>query len=293
MPMDDDDPEQDAARQKLEHTLRLWLLIAVAAVLLVLGIWAPGREIVGFLANWSTFVLQIGAIYLFVFEQKFLANLVLDFLDWAATVKAWNALRAQEREAAREAKRAAAAAKAAQASAAAKPSSATAKPTSSAQPQPIQPQPAATKPLPAAGPRPEFHSRDPSFLPKALTAIGFVVLLGFVVWSAFQWGQGNEQVATTAPATTTDAATDAAQAAETPPAPAPAQPWTYTVRQGDSCMGLGERIHPTDARAALAVCIDLQTANPSVTLRPFRSDIDPGDHLTIPAEITRASLETW
>lgn len=57
-------------------------------------------------------------------------------------------------------------------------------------------------------------------------------------------------------------------------------------------MGLGERVHPNDAPAALAVCIALQSTNPGVTLRPLRSDIDPGDELTIPAEIARASLET-
>lgn len=66
--------------------------------------------------------------------------------------------------------------------------------------------------------------------------------------------------------------------------------WTYSVRPGDSCWRIAARASAND-REALALCARLQALNPSIRLLAPRSEIQPGDELTMPGDVPRESIE--
>lgn len=283
----DEPREEETPRQR---SIRYWAPRVVAGLIgfgaLFAGLWDAGRSSISFLADWSTFVIQAGAIYLFVFEREFLANLVLDFLDFVERMKAWRAHRAAEREARRTA------AKSEPVSPPGKVATQeTATDGNADAPPPTAPRPVIATPPPAVEPRPRFRSRDAAFGGRAAFGIAFVALLGVLIWNPFGAGSPN---AGQSPVT---ASTPSVTPTESAPLPSPqvSDPpiaWTYSVRDGDSCMGLGQRAHPDDARQALVFCEMLQRENPNVQLRPLRSRIRPGDELSVPADIPRSALET-
>ena len=279
----DEQREEESPRQR---SIRYWAPRVVAGLIgfgaLFAGLWDAGRNSISFLADWSTFVIQAGAIYLFVFEREFLATLVLDFLDFVERMKAWRARRAAEHETRGTA------AKAERISPAGK--VATQETTEGAAPPP--PPPAA--PPPAVDPRPRFRSRDTAFGGRAALGIVFVALLGLLFWNPFGAGSRNDAQSRVAVSTPSATVTPAPEPAPLPSTQVsnPPTAWTYTVRDGDSCMSLGQRAHPDDAREALAFCEMLQRENPHVQLRPLRSRIRPGDELTIPADVSHLVLDS-
>lgn len=288
----DEQREEETPR---EQSIRYWAPRVVAGLIgfgaLFAGLWDAGRSSISFLADWSTFVIQAGAIYLFVFEREFLANLVLDFLDFVERMKAWRASRAAEREARRTAAKSE---RISPAGKAATQEDVTEGDANAQAPAPAPaPRPVITAPPPAVEPRPRFRSRDSGFGVRAALGIVFVALLGLFIWNPFGAGSrdaAHEHTSISTPPATPAPAVPAQQTAQAPVAPTAA--WTYIVREGDSCMGLGQRAYPGDARQALAFCELLQRENPNVQLLPVRSRIRPGDDLAVPPNIPRSALET-
>lgn len=279
--------EQTDSRRTREDVIRYWTPRVVAIALgLIVGLawfWPGGPDVVAFLANWSTFCIQAGAIYLFVFEREFLANLVVDFLEFVRRLREYRERRAAEQAAAQEAARRARAEAAARPStatpAASRPAPSAVSPVDEAQkPGNSEQQSSSTAPLV----KPRFRSRDGAFGFRAIAGLLFLAVIGalFITGTPPQGEKTGEQ--DDAPAERPVASQPSAAAAQSSVEPSTQM---HTIRGGESCWSVaadiaqaGERIEPLWLR--------ILAANPQRCSTQRERALRPGTILVIPDQAT-------
>lgn len=274
--------EENDSRRMRDNGIRYWtprlVAIVVGLGVGVAGIWQGGREAVAFLANWSTFCIQAGAIYLFLFEREFLANLVLDILDFVRRVREYREVRAAERAAAQ--------------TQAAKPSRQTSEtktaPSSAASTSETEPQVEARA---AQGPRPEtqittvldrprFQSRDRSSGFRAFIGLVFVGLIA-VLLVTVRLRSGNESDNRTGGEVADVSVGPANEPIRLQAQPRSAQ--THAVQSGESCWSIAASA-ARDGERAEQMWLRILAANPELCSARGEQVLRPGSTLEIPRE---------
>jgi len=274
--------EHTDSRRTRDDVIRYWaprlVAIAIGLVVGIAGFWSAGRDTVAFLANWSTFCIQAGAIYLFLFEREFLANLVMDFLEFVRRVRDYRERRAAQRAAAQEAVRRART----QTAKSTPPAQASTNPMSAKEPLP-EAQPAAAMdaqedPNTETFVRPQFRSRDSAFSLRAVVGMIFVMLIAALLASAaLQSDEGTDGRVAAPPA---DLPEDASNLPVTPQN-SQQSVRTHAVQDGESCWSVaadlaqGESIEP--------IWLQILAANPALCSSQRQRVLRPGSTLTIPA----------
>lgn len=244
---------------------------------------------INYLANFTTIVVNgaliYGAFYAFVLRRK-------AFLAWLEKVYvAIVELVSELREANRLAR--------------AKPAPPAPAPAPAAPPSPPELAPAATietpPPAPPPPPTPTPTARATVAATPRVTApvekeepkwrgwlpwiVGFLVAAAIaLVALLYVWSRREQSPAATSAQEEVEARKDTV---EPPPPPlVPIQPWTYTVRDGDSCWRIAERAS-NNVLETYELCSRIQALNPTVEMW---SQIRSGEEILIPADVQQARL---
>lgn len=272
------------SRRKREDVIRYWapraVAIAIGLGVGIAGFWPGGRDTVAFLANWSAFCLQAGTIYLVLFEREFLANLVIDFLEFVRRHREY-----RERRDADRAARQAAVKRAPTQSADARPPKSESAPSPAATPEtPVSereyPKPSTSedqeRPV-APLEKPRFRSRDGSFGVRAVLGLIFVALVGalFIVPML----SSRETAPVEEPSTNLGE-----QSGALPITPPDLQPLTQThaVQDGESCWSIASGLARSGERVE-SIWLQIITANPELCSLQSDQTLMPGSTLTIPS----------
>jgi|CXWL01.1.fsa_nt_gi hypothetical protein len=279
---------QTDSRRTRDDAIRYWALrvvvIALAFLVLVAGFWSTGRDAVAFLANWSTFCLQAGAIYLFVFEREFLANLVIDILDFIKRVREHRERRAAERAAILEvSKRASAEAETQQNGAEAAASART--PAAVAAKVAATQRTTAAQPIAHAYKPPRFRSRDGAFGVRAVVGLVFVAVIGALLVGIPHFASREPAEAELESAAQPAIVTPPQSDEPLTPAEMPAMA-DYLVREGESCWAVAERIADGDRQLTASTWLDLLAANEDSCSLNREQILRPGSVLSLPANET-------
>lgn len=258
------------SRRTRDDRIRYWtprlVAIVVGLVVGVAGFWPGGRDGVAFLANWSSFCIQAGAIYLFLFEREFLANFVLDILDFLRRVREY-------REAAKP-KSATSETQAAPPSAA--PTSETMPPVAARATQgpPLEPQ-MTTELAP-----PRFQSRDRSSGFRALVGLVFVGLIAALL-AIMKLQSVNESGGRTGGQVADVSVRPAHEPMKSQNQPGSAQ--THAVQSGESCWSVAASA-ARDGERTVQVWLRILAANPVLCSERREQILRPGSTLEIPRE---------
>jgi hypothetical protein len=281
--------ETDSRRTR-EDVIRYWtprvVAIGLALAVGLAGFWSGGRETMSFLADWSTFCIQAGAIYLFVFEREFLANLVVDFLDFVRRMREYRERRAAARAAAQEA---ASRVKEQAAKPSERSTSASAsQPTPAPKASPAVPASQAKQPIAedheqtngAPLERPRFRSRDRALGLRVFLGLAFVALVVALLVGGLlpQRSQPSEDISVVAPPSDPPV-----PPTDVPITPQVVQPSTRIVADGESCWSIAASVAQTGERTE-SVWLRILAANPELCSMQRDQPLRPGSTLTIPTE---------
>lgn len=282
--------EETDSRRTRDDGIRYWtprlVAIAVGVGVGVAGFWSGGRDGVAFLADWSTFCIQAGAIYLFLFEREFLANLVLDILDFVRRVREYRERRAAERAAAREAARRAQAQAAKPAPTSPRdsndaPAAATSQ-TRSPVEEPVEEQVAQhpnDSPITTALEPPRFQSRDRASGFRGLVGLVFVGLVAALLVTTTL--RSDEKREDRTAGEVADVPAEPANESITPQDQQSTQ--THAVQAGESCWSVADGVAREGERTE-QVWLRILAANPELCSVRREQVLRPGSTLEIPPE---------